>query len=471
MKRFTTLLMSMLFAFATFAQTDVVIEELWNDSKYSNGSMNDVTEVWEDGDYPAWMGDAWGGTERGMAHIDGKLYIPSRADGEQKITVIDAIDGSVFATIEVPADPVFMGTYPLNNISATASGDLILGNLSTGTKNVNDETGDPSDPFKAYHIVLNATGDGIESITPVVNWNNADAGEEAPNYRVGDGLDFYGDVADGESGYLISPVANTDFVLRWDVTDGVFAEDPVVFQVQATNPAPEEGSPLSLGTAPQVFGISADLVIIDGGNLFPAVYDMDGNMVATFGDEVAPTQPNGNGVHHFMLEDRSFLIAQSTVWTGHGDDPENAWELFELVNNEWNEIVSHGFMPAEGLSTSDASNANFNYPISVDVVGDEAFVYLMAAKVGIAGFKVTIDDATGIPQTNASAVTVYPNPATDVVNFSEEMASVKIYEMSGKFVREVTNTSQINVSELHGLFLINAVDMQGNAVRKTIMVK
>lgn len=468
MKRFTTFLVSLLFTFAAFAQTDVVVEESWNHSLRSTGSLNDITGEWQDGTYPDWMGDAWGGTERGMAHVDGKLYIPSRADGAQKITIIDTYDGSLLGAIDLPADPVSGGLYTLNNISVTASGDLILGNLAE-TKNTDETTGEPSSPFKAYHIVLDATGLAAESITNVIDWNNVDAGEEAPNYRVGDGIAFYGDIAGGANGYLICPVASSDVVLRWDVTDGVFAADPVMFQIQSTNPAPTDGI-VNLGTAPQAYAVGPNLVIIDGGNLFPAAYDMNGQMITTFGD-VGLTQPNGNGVFHFMLEGRSFIVANSTVWTGHGEDPENAWELFELVNDDFAQAVSHGFLPAEGLSTSDASNANFNYPIAVDVVNDVAHVYVMAAKVGIAGFMVTIDETTAINENPADAITTYPNPATDVVNFSERMASVKVYEMSGKFVREVTNTSQVNVSDLRGLYLINAVDTKGNTLRKTVVVK
>lgn len=456
--------MSMLIAFAAFGQSDVVVEELWNDSKMANG-YEDLGD-WTDGDAPDWMGAS---TERGMTHVDGKIYIPSRKDGNQ-IVVLDALTGNHLTTIDLPAT-VDGGLFPLNSISRTASGDLVLGNLSADTKAVDADTGEPSDPFKAYHIELNASGDDVENVTTIIDWNNADAGEEEPSYRIGDGIAFYGDIADGESGYLITANAGSNFVLRWDVVDGAFDAEPTVFQAKDSNPSPEEGSDVNLGTSPQCFPIDDDLVIIDGKDLFPAVYDMDGNMVTTFG-ETTPIQGGGNGVGHFMLDQRSFVVASSTIWTLYPEgSPENAFQLFELVDDQFQQADSIAMLPEEGLSSSGENNVTFTYPVAVDVVNDEAFIYVMAPNSGIAGFKVTIDESTGMPQTKASAVTVYPNPATDVVNFSEEMASVKIYDMSGKFVREVTNTSQINVSNLSGMYLLNAVDKQGNAVRKTIMIK
>lgn len=454
----------MFIAFAAFGQSDVVVEELWNDSKMANG-YEDLGD-WVDGDAPDWMGAS---TERGMTHVDGKIYIPSRKEGTQ-IVVLDALTGNHLTTIDLPAT-VDGGLFPLNSISRTASGDLVLGNLSTDTKAVDPDTGEPSNPFKAYHIELNASGDGVENVTTIIDWNNADAGEEAPSYRIGDGIAFYGDIADGESGYLIAANANSKFVLRWNVVDGTFDTDPTILELKDSNPSPGEGSEVNLGSAPQCFPVDNDLVIIDGKDLIPAVYDMNGNMVTTFG-ETAPLQGSGNGVFHFMLNQRSFVVASSTIWTGYpAEAPENAFQLFELVDDEFQQADSIAMLPEEGLSSSGESNATFTYPVAVDVVNDEAFVYVMAPNIGIAGFKVTIDESTGIPQTNASAVTVYPNPATDVVNFSEEMASVKIYDMSGKFVREVTSTSQINVSNLSGMYLLNAVDKKGNAVRKTIMIK
>ncbi|WP_010417273.1 T9SS type A sorting domain-containing protein [Anaerophaga thermohalophila] len=465
MKRFTTLMMVLFFFTAAFAQTEVVVEELWNDSKYANGGEDPLLGVWADGDAPSWMGST---TERGMAQIDDKIYIPSR-NGGSFIVVLDALTGSQLGTITLPTDPVSGGTFPINSIAKTASGNLLICNLAANTQAVEDPEADPVVPtgqFKVYHIELNAAGDNYTNITTVVNWHNY-GDTEHPAFRLGDGIAFYGDVADGSKGYLITAAASSDFVLRWDVTNGTFETDPTIFQLADSNPPPADGDPVNLGTAPQCFAYSDNLVIIDGKDLFPAVYDMTGQMIATFGEQT-PIQGNGNGVAYFTLEGRSFVVCSSTVWT---TTPSNAFQLFELVNGNWEEAVSIAMLPAEGLSSSGVSNSSFIYPVAVDVVGSEAYVYVMAANSGIAGFKVTLAEGTAIGDKPMSDISLYPNPATEVIHFSEEMVSVKVYDMTGKLVKEVLNTNRLEVSELKGIYLINAVDNKGNILRNKVVIQ
>lgn len=66
-------------------------------------------------------------------------------------------------------------------------------------------------------------------------------------------------------------------------------------------------------------------------------------------------------------------------------------------------------------------------------------------------------------------LTIYPNPATDVLKISNtsEYQSVTIYSIDGKVVKriEVSNEAEINVSELQtGLYIIGA----GNEFSKFI---
>lgn len=470
MKRFTTLMMVLFFFTAAFAQTDVVVEELWNDSKYANGAEDPILGEWQDGDTPSWMGNL---TERGMTQIDDKVYVPSR-NGGNFIVVLDALTGSQLGTITLPADPVSGGVYAINSIAKTESGNLLIGNLATNTQAVEDPEADPVVPtghFKVYHIELDATGSDYSNITTVVSWHNY-GDTEYPAFRLGDGIAFYGDVNSGSNGYLIVAAASSDFVLRWDVTDGTFATDPTIFQLADSNPSPEAGASVNLGTAPQCFPVSDNLVIIDGKDLLPAVYDMSGQMIAALSGGDVPLQSNGNGVAHFTLEGRSFVVASSTIWVGYpADAPENAFQLFELVNDSWAEADSIAMLPAEGLSSSGVGNSSFVYPVAVDVVGSEAYVYVMAPNSGVAAFKVTIDETTAIGDKPVSDISVYPNPATEWINFSEEMASVRVYDMAGKFVKEVENTNKVNVSELKGIYLLNALDQKGNVLRKKVVIQ
>ena len=459
MKRFTIGVFAFLFAMTSFAQ-NVEVEEVWNQSARANGAVDPITEEWMDGAVPDWMGNL---TERGMTQFDGKVYIPSRNEGN-KILVLDGQTGLLTNTIVLPAE-VTGGTFAINSISVTTSGDLILGNLATNTQAVEEGTENPIGHFKVYQIKLNATGDNYESITEIIKWENV--GDEAyPAFRLGDAISFFGDISEGANGYLLAAGANTAFVLKWDVTGGVVATDPVIIKLATSFPAPAEGTDVNLQTAPHTFPINASLFMVCGKDLMPAIYNMDGEMITTFNGEVMPLQGNGNGAVHFQLNSRDFLVTNSTVWN---KDPMNAFELFEVPGADFAAADSIAMLPADGLGA--ASNASFVYPVSVDVMADMVYVYVMAPNNGIACYKVSIGTGTAIGENAADEVVIYPNPATEVLNFSQEMASVKVYDMSGKFVKEFTGVTQVNVSDLRGYYVIVATDIQGNTLKTKVLVK
>ncbi len=462
MKKFTTFLMATLFALASFAQ-NVEVVELWNHSARSAGELDPEFGEWEDGLAPDWMG---GTTERGMTQFDGKVYIPSRNDGK-KILVLDAQTGVLTNTINLP-ETVSGGTYPINSITVTMSGDLILGNLAGNTKAVAEGTTDPIGHFKVYRIELNATGTGYDNVTQIINWHNY-GDDTYPQFRLGDNISFYGDIAAGANGYLLAAAASSPYVLRFDVTAGVVAENPVIIKLIESVPPTAEGADVNMGTSPYTFPVDENFFIVDGKDYYPSIYNMNGELVSGMTGETTMRQGNGNGAALFQFKDRDFLIANTTVWD---TDPKNAFELFEVPSAVFSDAISIAVLPEDGLGIGAViNNTSFTYPVAVDVLPDEVLVYLMAPNSGIAAYKITIGTGTSVGETVADEVGFFPNPASDVVNFTNEMASVKVYDMSGKFVREFKNVIQINVSDLRGTYVIHAIDKQGNAIKKVLIVK
>lgn len=268
MKKIFTLLFAAFAVVALSAQT-VMLTEVWHQSTRSTATEL-VPGVLTEGTPPAWMG---GTSERGMVVANGKIYVASRKNG-QEILVLSQADGSILNTIVLPTeasagvDAVGGGTFPINSIAATGSGNLIVGNLAGNTQAVEENTTNPVGHFRAYHIGLNAEKSNYETITRIVNWHNV-GGDVDQNFRAGDGIGFYGDVAAGKSGYLVVAPAGKNYILRWNVTDGTFTPDPMMYKV-----ADVEGTPVNFATAPQVSPVSDNLVIVDGNNLYPMAYDM-----------------------------------------------------------------------------------------------------------------------------------------------------------------------------------------------------
>jgi len=473
MNRIFTFFVFVAFVFTASAQ-DVKLTEIWHHSTRSTATdLGGGT--WLEGTPPEWMG---GTTERSMVTANGNVYVASRKNG-QEIVVINPETGEFEKAMQLPSDVVNGGLFPVNCVAATESGDLVIATLTTNTQGV-DSLGValPSSFFKAYHVELTETKDSIANIETIINWNNV--GDTInPSFRIGDGMTFYGDLADGTDGYLAVAAAGTDYILRWNATNGVMDSVPQMFHAATSNPAPAEGSAVNFATAPQVTPVNEDLLIVDGNNLFPAVYDLASEdpmaveMVATFDTIVHPQTPNLNGCDYFEFKGRQFIVAVTNYWnTGLEGVPPNSFEVFELINGDWAQAVSLGFVPADGLSATNATkNVSFAYPASVDVQQDTAFIYVMSANMGIAKYALSLVP-TGIQDAFAKDdVRIYPNPATSVIRFSKKMENVMIFDISGRKVKEAINVEQMNVTELRGLYIVNATDERGDRTVQKLIVQ
>lgn len=454
MKKFTIGVLAALFAVTSFAQ-NVVVEELWNHS------------IQEDGVAPDWINFV---TERGMAYFNDKIYIPSLYQGERKVLVLDAQTGLLSATIELPKEEYQLaGNRVINSIAVTESGDLLIGNLVNDTKSVN-KNDVPNGQFRVYQFALNAAGDNFLSMGHIIAWDNY-GDDTYPSFTMGNYISFYGDIAPGKNGYLLTPVKDSPYVFKFDVTNGVVANDPVIIKLASSFPLPVEGEDVNLGNAPFASPINNELFIASGQDLMPAVYNMEGELISTMTGTYAVQDANGSGTEYFQFKGRDFLIANSTNWEQE-DGPKNAFQLFEVPNIDLSAADSITMLPEDGLGFLEQNNYTNIYPIAVDVKSDHVLIYVYDPASGIAAYKMTIDSGTSISENKTDAIEFYPNPATDLINFTREMASIKIYDMSGKFVREFNSVTQINVSDLRGFYLIHATERSGNdAIKKLLILK
>ncbi|MDG5799083.1 hypothetical protein QA597_01745 [Marinilabiliaceae bacterium ANBcel2] len=461
MKKFTLLFIGF-FAFSlAFAETPTVeVEELWHHGQAGDGEYDPDWDEFVYASAPSWMG---GTTERAMTHMDGKIYIASRKDGIS-IVVLDAETGNQIEaeTITFSGEDVSGGTFALNGISSTDCGMLLISNLATNTQSIDEDTEEPSGHFKVYSV-----DPATHDVETLIEWENVDRDEEFPFNRLGDHITFYGDLNDG---YMLAGVSSSPFVTRWNITDNQFEDDPVVIELQEAIPASE--GPVNLSFAAMAYPINDNAFAINGHGIHTLIADMEGNLLTTFSDDeeaVRTTSEGAGGVVYFEINNREFIAAAATNWT---HDPKMAFQLFEMIDGSLENAEYYGTFPEIG--TGDDSNASHGYPMALDILPDNsAVVYYMAPNNGIAAYKVTADDletfiSTPEYESNAS---IYPNPATDVVNFSVEMSFVEIFNVTGQRVALERNTTSVNVADLTGTFIIRGEDINGLQFSEVVIIK
>lgn len=112
------------------------------------------------------------------------------------------------------------------------------------------------------------------------------------------------------------------------------------------------------------------------------------------------------------------------------------------------------FSNNNGQSWSDITNATLNYleayASAVRFVGQIAEVYLGTDDLGLVKYSVDINTVGTVNQPVNESVSVFPNPAQNQITLSgaETVASVEIFDLSGRMMMSVTNMRVIDISNL-----------------------
>ena len=89
-------------------------------------------------------------------------------------------------------------------------------------------------------------------------------------------------------------------------------------------------------------------------------------------------------------------------------------------------------------------------------------------------FEVTIDDCIGIDEDIEENLSIYPNPATDVINIQSEnvIKSIKLMDLTGREIVNESNyskTYQLSASNLKpGVYLL-VIEMEKTIVKRVVI--
>ena len=88
-------------------------------------------------------------------------------------------------------------------------------------------------------------------------------------------------------------------------------------------------------------------------------------------------------------------------------------------------------------------------------------------------FAFTTSIATSIENKEASGVVIYPNPAKDLLQVrGADVASVKIYSLSGQLLKEAYRTAVVEVGAIEaGVYVVSVNDMENRVYRQLITIQ
>lgn len=124
----------------------------------------------------------------------------------------------------------------------------------------------------------------------------------------------------------------------------------------------------------------------------------------------------------------------------------------------------------------DIPSASGNYKLNVEIYGSgsngciyqSAYLQDSATLAFTNPFTGTISLSTNATENLNKDIILYPNPVKDILHFSEEISTVKITDLSGKAVKQITTSGKsLDVSKLpKGVYFITLITKTGKVISK-----
>ena len=336
---------------------------------------------------------------RGMAVKDGIMYFINR-DTKSIVPVVGAT-AEMLDPIAITGEHLFerIGengewesacTLPFNDIEFDQSGNCLIGSCVSG-----DGT------FQIYEVDLE-TG----AATLVVEERLYDNPDFLNNGYRFDAFSVAGDVTQNGVIMAADGTSGSWNVYRWLITDGEVA--PAEQITMLLDPEYDQSLFINVagwGTGPQIFPQDeiGSLFYVDGFNMLPMLFDEGGMLVDDFincptqkevtnkDGDVLMMNTGHNGLVEFQVGDEYFLLMAAGNTAAA---VPSSFALFKFADEgrTFDGLEPLWYFPANGMGTS--TNGCRTAPVSVEVEGNKAHLYLYTNNNGYARYTLNIGETT-----------------------------------------------------------------------------
>lgn len=338
-----------------------------DNDNYADVNGMRLTNNWVRSILPAYNNIEWennGSFNRTMTVLDGKIYVSGRVANSDNadcyLRVFIAETGEHLNDIPL-SDEVKASYFPVNNVMTDDAGHLLVSNLVLNIKTT-----------PVYiHEVDPATGDVVERAELRAN----------DSYRV-DHVTVTGNVATGDFDVYAASARNSH-LLHWVYRNGVQAQ---FLDTPVTGFYPESST--TFGTAPRVFPIGNNEVIVRSSDSHMAKYNLDsGQLVDSFEGTTGLTPAGSmcNGLTAFTFKDKNYLLYG---YSDHlGDNGGYRFMLASGDSNRYQSLSPLWQFPMRGLGT--LNSTTMSTPCTAVVSGNEVKLYIFACGNGLAAYTLS----------------------------------------------------------------------------------
>jgi len=168
----------------------------------------------------------------------------------------------------------------------------------------------------------------------------------------------------------------------------------------------------------------------------------------------------------------SFTVAVSDGGNSAADRSLNVmWDITESTAGGsdveltlgWDQSQEKADFERNTAKVGHYKNGQWTEENSGSVSGNNPYSILANGISSFSPFSVMNFATLGNSDFNKSKLSIYPNPTSDDVNFSQKTEWIHIYDISGKLLKSFNKTSKINIRDLtSGTYIINYRDKNGH---------
>lgn len=159
-----------------------------------------------------------------------------------------------------------------------------------------------------------------------------------------------------------------------------------------------------------------------------------------------------------FVEFTYFYLKYATEWNGNllfvvQDNDSNTSDVIYLYNGT--ELIAH-----PDLNNFSGRNTEEEQPA---ITGLFSYGELLLVNTDEGVYAIEYDEMSVLEEISPSKLQIYPNPVKDVLNFSEKLKEITVYDLSGKVIKTQKDfTDKLNVNNLpKGIYILQGTSDSG----------